>query len=178
MYQPNPVDTTGVELPRELLDTILNMEQPRPFTTSVEVLGLLIAYELLQEAGIHLPQAIGQSVSFIGGIVVGSAAVEAGIISPIALIVVSVAGICGFVLPNRDLAEAVRLWRFGICIFSAVGGIYGVVAGVILLLLHLCSLLSMGIPYLAHSAHILRPRLKNMKMRSSFLKPLDRRNQK
>jgi spore germination protein KA len=162
----------------QLLDTILNMEQPRPFTTSAEVLGLLIAFELLQESGIHLPQAIGQSVSVIGGIVVGTAAVEAGFVSPAALIIVSAAGICGFVLPNRDLANAVRLWRFGVAVLGAFRGIYGIFAGVLILLIHLSGLKCLGISYLSRTGHILRKRLAQEKFRSKKLNVLDRRNQK
>ena len=72
-------------IPLPLLRSIIESKEAVPFSTAAEVLGLLIAFELLQESGIHLPQAIGQSVSIIGGIVVGTAAVEAGIISPMAL---------------------------------------------------------------------------------------------
>lgn len=165
-------------LPLPMLKSIIESKQAVPFSTTSEVLGLLIAFELLQESGIHLPQAIGQSVSVVGGIVVGSAAVDAGIISPMALIAVSIAGICGFVLPNRDLANAVRLWRFGIAMLSAVGGLYGTLAGSIILLIHLLSLRSLGIGYLTPTGKILRPRLKKMKYRSKWLNPLDRRNQK
>ncbi len=135
-------------LPPKLLDTIMNFDQPRPFTTSWEVLGLLIAYELIQEAGIHLPQAIGQSVSMIGGIVVGTAAVEAGLIAPMVLIIVSITGICGFVLPNRDLANAVRVWRFGISLLGMLMGIWGVALGAGILLLHLGTIKSLGTSYL------------------------------
>lgn len=165
-------------LPLPMLLSMIESKQAVPFSTTAEVLGLLIAFELLQESGIHLPQAIGQSVSVVGGIVVGSAAVEAGIISPMALIAVSIAGICGFVLPNRDLANAVRIWRFGIAVLSCIGGFYGTLAGALILLIHLLSLKSLGIPYLAPTGKILRPRLKKQKDRDKWLNPKDRRNQK
>ena len=165
-------------LPLPLLRSIIESKQSVPFSTTVEVLGLLIAFELLQESGIHLPQAIGQSVSVIGGIVVGTAAVEAGFISPAALIIVSAAGICGFVLPNRDLANAVRIWRFGIAAIAGISGIYGVAAGAAILLIHLSGLRCLGVAYLARSSKFLRHRLVKNRFRSKLLRPLDRRNQK
>ena len=166
-------------IPLPLLRAIIESKAAVPFTTVAEVLGLLITFELLQESGVHLPQAVGQSVSIVGGIVVGTAAVEAGIISPIALIVVSVAGVCGFVLPNRDLAEAVRMWRFLIAVFGAIAGLWGVAAGLLCLLIHLTGLKSMGVPYLGSNGKwgLLRRRLKNQKWRNAALKPRDEKNQ-
>ena len=164
-------------LPLPLLRSIIESKQSVPFSTAAEVLGLLIAFELLQESGIHLPQAIGQSVSVVGGIVVGTAAVEAGLISPAALIMVSVAGVCGFVLPNRDLANAVRIWRFGIAVLAAVSGLYGIGAGMLILLIHLSGLRCLDISYLSHTGSILRKRLVKEKFRSKKLHPQDRRNQ-
>ena len=170
-------------IPLPLLRAMVESKQDVPFSTAAEVLGLLIAFELLQESGIHLPQAVGQSVSTIGGIVVGTAAVEAGLISPTALIAVSIGGVCGFVLPNRDLAEAIRVWRFGISLLAAVGGLFGVTVGFVLLLIHLSALTCLDVPYLAPFHEnaddpVMRWRLKFQKWRNPRLNPLDRRNQR
>ena len=113
---------------------------------------------------------------------VGTAAVEARIISPAALIAVSVAGVCGFVQPNRDFAQAVRVWRFALSVFAAAAGLFGVTMGGVLLLIHLSGLTCLDVPYLAPFSNvknisIFRNRLLRQKYRNEDLNPTDRRNQ-
>ncbi len=168
-------------IPLPLLRAIIESKESVPFSTTLEVLGLLLAFEILQETGVHLPQSIGQAVSIIGGIVVGTAAVEAKIISPVALIVASTAGVSGFVLPNRDFADAIRVWRFGIAALGALAGLFGVTVGLLLLLIHLSGLTSLNVSYLAPFSDpsrgpLLRQRLAERKLRDLRLNPKDWRN--
>ncbi len=170
-------------IPLPLLRAMIESKRSVPFSSATEVQGLLLAFELLQQAGIHLPKSIGQSVSIIGGIVVGTAAVEASLISPAALIVVSLAGVSGFALPNQEFGEALRLCRLALAVIASFAGLFGVAVGWILVLIHLAGLESMGLSYLApfsdlESAGILRTRLVRDKFRPKSLKPLDRRKQK
>lgn len=170
-------------MPTSLLESVIEAKQSVPFPTIFEVLGLLIAFELLQEASVSMPKSIGQSLSIIGGLVVGSAAVEAKIVSPSALIIVAVAGICGFAIPGRGFADAVRLWRFGLTVLASLAGLYGLTMGGICLLVHLAGLESFGQPYLSPFARvsihgILRKRMKNDKFRDENLHPQDLKNQR
>ena len=157
-------------IPLPLLKAMVTSRADVPFSSLTEVAVLLLAFELLQEAGLHLPQAVGHSVSIIGGIVVGSAAVEANLISPAALIAVSFAGICGFALPNRDLADSVRVCRFALTVLGGAAGLFGVTVGTIVLMIHLSGLTSLGHPYLApfsqgDASGLLRRRINEMDRR-------------
>ena len=105
---------------------------------------MLIAFEILIEAGVRLPKTIGQAASIVGALVVGQAAVEAQFVSPAVVIVIAFTGIAGFTLPNQDLSNAVRITRFGMVILAAFAGIYGMIVGIILLLLRLCYMENYG----------------------------------
>ena len=136
-------------LPTPLLEAIIESKQKVPFPTVLEILGLLAAFELLQEAGLSAPKAVSQPVSIIGGLVVGTAAVEANLISPAALILVAAAGICGFALPGKSFADAVRLCRFALTVCAALAGLWGLTFGLLALLVHLSGLESFDRAYLA-----------------------------
>ena len=171
-------------LPTKLLLSIIESKQNVPFSTLLEVLGLLCAFELLQQAGLHLPQAVGTAVSIIGGLVVGTAAVDAKLVSPAALIVTASSGICGFTLPNRELSDAVRLWRFVLTVLAGLWGLFGVTVGLLLLLTELAGLESLGRSYLSPFGRaevkgaLVRPRLVRQKWRDGALKPMDDQSQR
>ena len=174
-------------IPTRLALSIIAAKRDVPFVTIFEVLILLIAFEILQEAGLRLPQAIGQTVSIIGGLVVGTAAVEAKIVSPAVLIVVAIAGIAGYTMPSQELAGALRIWRFVLAALGSIAGLFGVVMGGAVLVGHLAGIESFGVPYLAPFADgedqderdaLLRLPLKKDKLRPGFLHPPNRRNQR
>lgn len=173
-------------LPASLAWSIIEAKLDVPFSTVFEVLLLLLSFELVQEAGLRLPPAIGTTVSILGGLVVGSAAVEAKIISPAVLIVVATAGIAGYTMPSQEFSGALRLWRFALVLTAALGGLFGVVAGTVFLIYHMASLVSFGVPFLTPFAAtggededgVLRRPLVWVKLRERALKTENRRNQK
>lgn len=136
-------------LPVKLLLSMTAAKQFVPFGVAAEVIAMLLSFELLQEAGLRLPDPVGQTASIIGALIVGQSAVEAKVVSPIAVIVVALAGICGYVMPSRDLGAALRLCRLIFVLAAVLMGIYGLMAALALLILHLSTLESFGAPYTA-----------------------------
>jgi spore germination protein KA len=111
-----------------------------------------IFFELLREAGIRLPRPIGSAVSIVGALVIGQAAIQAKIASPVMVIVVALTGIASFALPQYSMAIALRILRFPLMVLGATLGGLGIMFGFLLALLHLCTLRSLGEPYLAPAA--------------------------
>ena len=101
----------------------------------------------MREAGIRLPKQIGQAVSIVGALVIGQAAVQAGIISAPVVIIVSITGIAAFTIPRYSFANGIRLLRFPMLILAGTLGLYGIVLGFLAILLHVVSLRSFGVPY-------------------------------
>jgi spore germination protein KA len=136
-------------IPTELTFSIVAAKQGVPFPMFVEVLLMLIAFELLVEAGLRLPQTIGQTVSIVGALVVGQAAVEAKLLSPATVIIIATTAITSFTMPNQDLSNALRLWRFVLAIASSIIGMYGLTMGLFVLIYQWCKIDTFGVPYLS-----------------------------
>lgn len=175
-------------IPTELAVSIIKSKQGVPFPVFIEVVGLLLSFELLMEAGIRLPRNIGQAVSILGAIVVGQAAVQAKLVSPGVVIIIALTGIAGFTMPSQDFANCVRLWRLAIAVFSAVGGLFGLIMCELFMGYLLAKLEVYGIPYFAPFAStegkdvkedtLVRLPLWTMRKRPAFLKPTNKIRQK
>ncbi len=136
-------------LPPALLISLTAQREGVPFPAFVEAIIMEVTFEILREAGVRMPRSIGSAMSIVGAFVIGTAAVEAGIISAAMVIVVSITAISSFVSPNYDLAIAVRILRFMFMGLAATFGLFGITIGLIALILHLCSLRSFGMPYMS-----------------------------
>lgn len=136
-------------LPTPLLISIAAAREGVPFPAFVEALLMETTFEVLREAGVRLPRPVGQAVSIVGALVIGEAAVTAGLMSPAMVIVVSLTAISSFTIPSYSGSFAVRLLRFPIIAAAAVLGLFGIMAALLAILIHLCSLRSFGVPYLS-----------------------------
>lgn len=136
-------------IPLSLLVTFTRSRAEIPFPAIIEALLMEFTFELLREAGIRLPQPVGSAVSIVGGLVIGQGVVQAGIVSQTMVIVVALTGIASFAIPTYNSAITFRLLRFPFMLMAAVFGIYGIIMGLLVMLIHLASLRSFGVPYLA-----------------------------
>lgn len=136
-------------LPTPLVISLATQRESIPFPAVLEALIMEFTFEILREAGIRMPRAVGQAVSIVGALVIGQAAVQAGLVSAVMTIVVSVTAISSFTLPNYNIAIATRLLRFFFIILSSFIGLYGIVLGLLIMFIHMCSLESFGISYLS-----------------------------
>lgn len=139
-------------IPTSLLISIAAQREGVPFPAFIEALIMEVTFEILREAGVRMPRAVGAAISIVGALVLGEAAVQAGIVSPVMVIVVSLTAISSFVFPTYNMAIAVRMLRFILMILAATFGLYGMALGLIGIVLHLCSLRSFGIPYMSPMA--------------------------
>ncbi|MGG3563283.1 spore germination protein [Neobacillus rhizosphaerae] len=174
------------QIPFLLVATVSVNRYGIPLSTPFEMLLMLILFELFNEAGLRLPRGAGQTVSVLGGLIIGDAAIRAGITSPPILIMGALTFISGFTLVNQTLSTSVTLFRFLIFFLGAMFGIFGVVLGFLLIISYLVSLTSIGVPFMAmtypfHLSNIIRSFLKEpwkiYKTRGSLASPEDRTRQ-
>jgi hypothetical protein len=134
-------------LPLKLLTPIVQSRKGIPLPPLLEILSMEIVIEFLREGGLRLPSKIGQTLSVVGGFIIGDAAIRARIVSPATLVVVGVATIATFVIPNYEMSLTIRLIRFPMLILANFLGALGLIAGVYVLMIHLYSIDSFGVPY-------------------------------
>ena len=174
-------------IPTKLAYSIAASREGVPFPAYLEAIIMEISLALLMEAVVRLPKPIGSTIGIVGGLIIGQAAVSAGVVSPIMIIIVSITAITSFISPNYEVTSAFRLVRFLLIIASAVIGLYGILLGVIVLIIHLVKLKSFNIPYLSPAVNtetsdlkdfILRLPIRFFKERPKFIKPGDKIRQK
>ncbi|WP_433942976.1 spore germination protein [Paenibacillus sp. SN-8-1] len=136
-------------VPTSLLLSIASSREAVPFPGIVEAFLMEAAFEGLREAGIRLPKPVGQAVSIVGALVIGQAAVQAGIVSAILVIVVSFTGIASFIFPIYSQGLAFRVLRFPMMFLAGMLGLYGVFLGLLVIAIHLAKLRSFGVPYMS-----------------------------
>lgn len=138
-------------LPTSLVLSFASARLGVPFPVVIELLLMELAFEMLREAGVRMPGQMGNTIGVVGGLIVGQAAVEAGLVSTIVVIVVSLTAIASFSIPNESFTSAFRLLKFILIGTCALWGIYGFFVGLLGVCIHLCNLNSYGIPYLMPS---------------------------
>jgi len=151
-------------IPTVLLLTMAAAKEGIPFPVFIETLLMGISFEMLKEAGVRMPRPIGHAISIVGALVLGEAAVNAGVVSAPAVIVTAITGIAGFIIPTHN--DSFPILRLVFAILAAIAGLFGLLLGIVFLLIHLVSLRSFGIPYLSPIAPGIIQDLKDTAIRA------------
>lgn len=175
----------GELIPSELLFSIVASRSTVPFVVIVEIGLMELSFEIIREAGVRVPSPLGPTVGIVGALILGQAAVEADIVSPILIIVIAITGITSFSIPDYSLSFHLRIERFIYILLGAFAGFLGIGIGLYLYLVTLCSLKSFGVSYLSPYApltvkgetrYLLKPAWKREK-RDAFLDPKNKQIQ-
>jgi spore germination protein len=174
-------------IPTKLAISMAGTREGVPFPPFLEALIMEVVIEILREAGLRLPKPVGQTVGLVGGLVIGQAAVEAGIASPLMVIVVSLTAISSFAIPQYDAGIALRMLRFVAMFSAALLGLYGVVMFTLFLCIHFVKLKNFGIPYASPMVpyrlndwkdFLIRAPLSMMKLRPKMMNVQDQTRQR
>jgi spore germination protein len=157
-------------VPTTLLLRVAKSREEIPFPALVEALIMEVTFEALREAGVRLPRQVGSAVSIVGALVIGQAAIQAGLVSAPMVMVVAITGISSFMMPQYSAGISLRMLRFPIMILSGILGLFGLVLGLLLIISHLCILRSFGVPYLAPFAPIYPKGIKDVLFRAPISK--------
>lgn len=152
-------------VPLELLLNIAEMRKLVAFPPIVEALVMEFVIESLREAGLRLPTAVATTLGVVGGIILGDAAVRSNLVSPTMIIVITITIICNFIIPNYSLSLVIRIIRLFLILMAAAFGAFGVTLGWLLIIIHLCRLESLGVPYFAPLAPTRFKDLKDLYVR-------------
>ncbi|AAY60299.1 spore germination protein (plasmid) [Bacillus cereus] len=155
-------------VPTSLLISAASSREAVPFPALVEALMMEVTFEALREAGVRLPKQVGAAVSIVGALVIGQAAVQAGLVSAPMVIVVAITGVSSFMVPHYTQGIALRMLRFPIMFLAGSLGLLGVMLGMITIVVHLCTLRSFGIPYLTPIAPMKGRELKDTLIRAPW----------
>lgn len=175
------------QLPIQLLATVVQSNTGSPLPSALEMLGMLLMFELFREAGLRLPSILGGTISVVGGLIIGDAAIKAGITSPAMLVVIAISTISTFTLVNQSLVTTVSLMRIVFIIITSIFGLFGFFLTIYICLFYLANIRVFGVPYFNIAADLSWNNLKNaffrpppnaQKKRPEFLNVQDQTKEK
>jgi Bacillus/Clostridium GerA spore germination protein len=161
-------------LPQTLAVIISGARTRTPMPTALEIFAMELTVEVLREAGLRMPGVFGQTISILGALVIGEAAVTAGVVGPLTVIIVALTTLASFVVPSYPAAISIRLLRFPLILLSAAMGFFGLSLGAMFLLVHLVSLRSFGVPFFSPLAPLFLNEMGDMLVRLPWWKQLRR----